>query len=67
MESSVQAWVLRPVGTGTRNRRAKPTATLPSRGTSLMPGQGLGGVLTASAGSPAAEAADACTCSASRD
>ena len=62
MESSVQAWVLRPVGTGTRKRRARPTATLPSRGTSLMPGQGLGGVLTASAGSPAADAADACTC-----
>jgi len=62
MDSRVQAWVVRPAGTGTRKRRARPMAQLANRGTSLMPGQGFGGVLAASAGSPAATAADACTC-----
>lgn len=62
IDSSVQAWVLRPEGMGTRKRSARPMAALPSRGTTLTPGQGFDGVLAASAGSPAATAADACTC-----
>ena len=63
IDSSVQAWVLSPEGTGTRKRSARPMAALPRRGTILTPGQGFDGVLAASAGSPPATAADACTCS----
>ena len=62
IDSSVQAWVLSPEGIGTRKRSARPMAALASKGTTLTPGHGFDGVLAASAGSPAATAADACTC-----